>query len=204
MTEIVILAKNTSIGSVKTRLGKSIGMENAARVHESLVLHTVHTALESQIPVAVSLFENHPTALLHELLQLPVRLFPQCTGTLQQKIYQAMQQADRVIAVGVDCPLMTATDLQNAASVEGLIFGVAEDGGYWLVAANSPPQRMFAAIDWSSNRVLHQSLRNAKLLNHWPKLFPTRYDIDTLRDLQRLLFDPLCPPSIKKRFQVYA
>ena len=43
-----------------------------------------------------------------------------------------------------------------------LVFGPAEDGGYWLIAAQKPVKNIFENIDWSTNRVLAQSTNDVK------------------------------------------
>lgn len=91
----------------------------------------------------------------------------------------------KVVVVGSDLP-----DLEPAA-VEGaidaldyadLVLGPAEDGGYYLIAM-SRPLPLFDGIEWSTPRVLAQTLERVRGLR--VRLLEPRRDIDTPDDLRR-------------------
>ena len=55
---LVIMTKEVIAGNVKTRLGYSIGIENAAKVHFELFRYLIDQIRTLDIPVVVSLDQN--------------------------------------------------------------------------------------------------------------------------------------------------
>jgi hypothetical protein len=70
-----------------------------------------------------------------------------------------------------------------------LIFGPAEDGGYYLIGASAPVElALFEGIEWSTETVLAQNQRNAARLGLAvapATALPTLTDIDTQADMAR-------------------
>lgn len=104
----------------------------------------------------------------------------------------------RVTIIGSDIPDLKSTHLNNAFKAlkdSDVVFGPAEDGGYYLCALNKPQQivdvkkhlrEFFCGIRWSTEAVLKQNVDNAVRLglNVAPlNTIPTLQDIDTTRDL---------------------
>ena len=61
--------------------------------------------------------------------------------------------------------------------------------GYYLVGLTSPQPGLFEGIDWSTERVLQQTLDRARALNLRVFCLPYWYDIDTAADLDLLRRD---------------
>ena len=204
MIKVVILLKDAITGQVMTRLGKDIGMDNARKVHEILAINAVDVALSTKLPVELSFSGDLDSPFAQKLGELPVSIYEQIEGTLGAKIHQALRRADRVIAIGIDCPGIIPANLLEAAKKTEIIFAPAADGGYCLVAASSPPIGLFQDIEWSTASVLETSLQHCKNLGLKYSLLPMSYDIDTQADLIRLLKDPSLPSSLQKRLIPYA
>jgi glycosyltransferase A (GT-A) superfamily protein (DUF2064 family) len=102
---------------------------------------------------------------------------------------------DNVILVGSDLPDLPPRFVEAAVSklqarTRDIVLGPALDGGYYLIGMNRLLPAMFQAIDWSSDRVLNQTLAAAAAgglsvdqLDPWP-------DVDTPADLDRLVERP--------------
>lgn len=101
-----------------------------------------------------------------------------------------------VLIVGTDVPSLTQNILQSAINfleTHDVVFGPAEDGGYYLVGlslATTAPSatKLFSNILWSTEVVLEQNIANAQALglsvapiDSLPKLL----DVDTIEDLVR-------------------
>ena len=71
----------------------------------------------------------------------------------------------------------------DALAHSDLVLGPTEDGGYCLVAMNSPQARIFEGIPWSSPRVLTATLAVAEGLS--VELLETLWDVDDATDLAR-------------------
>lgn len=98
---------------------------------------------------------------------------------------------DRAMIVGSDIPDLKAAVMERgfeALENFDVVFGPAEDGGYYLIGlrSNALSNDLFRDIHWSTSSVLRQSCANAVDvgLTVAPKLMlPTLQDIDTKDDL---------------------
>ena len=202
--KIVLIGKDAISGQVKTRLQPDISPAHAAQIYKEIALHICRTALNTGLPVEISFRGNPSGSFAQELQSMGCTLYEQIHHDLGSIIHRALHRADRVVALGMDMPLVTAAEINHAMNKKELIFGPAEDGGYWLIAATKPTQKIFTNIDWSTDRVLAQSIQQCQNNNISFSFAPTHYDIDTFTDLTRLLHDPLLPSSLHNRIHSYA
>jgi glycosyltransferase A (GT-A) superfamily protein (DUF2064 family) len=94
----------------------------------------------------------------------------------------------RVALMGCDIPDAGPQDALAAFRALGIAdaaFGPAADGGYWLVAMSPRrPARPFAAVRWSTENALADTLAN--FAGRRVALLRTLHDVDTAEDLRRL------------------
>lgn len=201
---IVLIGKDAVPGQVKTRLQPELSREQSANLYKDLAIHTCQKALETGIPVEVSFRGDVQSPFAKRLRNLGCSLYPQKHHDLGKVIHQALHRADRVLAMGMDMPLITKQELLEALHRKNVVFGPAEDGGYWLIAASRPKMCIFDCIDWSTERVLKQSVQQCRMNNIHFSFVQTHYDIDTFTDFFRLLHDPLLPTPLYHRIKKYA
>ena len=67
-----------------------------------------------------------------------------------------------------------------------LVLGPAEDGGFYLIGARRFQPRLFAEVEWGSERVLEQTMANARALSFSAAALEPFYDLDRWEDLVRL------------------
>jgi glycosyltransferase A (GT-A) superfamily protein (DUF2064 family) len=67
-----------------------------------------------------------------------------------------------------------------------VVLGPSDDGGYYLIGVKKPHQHLFEQIDWSTERVLNQTIQRATEIGLEVKLLPTGYDVDDGASLRRL------------------
>jgi rSAM/selenodomain-associated transferase 1 len=87
-----------------------------------------------------------------------------------------------------------AADLLAPAE-DRIVLGPSDDGGYYLIGLTKPHREIFEEIDWSTERVLEQTIRRATQIGVEVKLLPTGYDIDDGANLRRLCHELLAQPS---------
>ncbi|TDR52257.1 hypothetical protein DFP85_11337 [Halomonas ventosae] len=190
---LAILAKAPIPGQVKTRLMPALGAEAACRLHERLLRHAVATALAATSPQRITLWTalDHDHPLFQELADRHgIRLRPQPEGDLGERMYQALLAMDTPgVLIGSDCPALTPALLmhcQAALTDADAVFLPVEDGGYALVGVRQADRRLFAAIDWGTNRVMAQTGDRVDELG-WRLACPARlWDVDRPEDLDRL------------------
>jgi glycosyltransferase A (GT-A) superfamily protein (DUF2064 family) len=121
------------------------------------------------------------------------RLSPPLELSAAAELFEALLlDTTRVLAFNSDGPSLPREYLQDALLLlddHELVFGPSTDGGYYLVGLKRPHPQLFTGIQWSTPRVLEDSLAKAGQGNLPVALLPQWYDVDTAEDLKRLLQD---------------
>ena len=134
---------------------------------------------------------------MRDLVGPAIDVIAQRGDDLGERMTHALQDVFRlgyanVVLIGSDLPdlpprLVEAAVSKLQARTTDIVLGPAIDGGYYLIGMNRLFSSMFEAIDWSSDRVLDQTLATAAAeglvvdqLDPWP-------DVDTPADLDRLI-----------------
>lgn len=193
-TRIIIFAKQPIPGYVKTRLMPVLDAQKCAQLSEKLCQHTIDVAVTAGYPIHLFCDPTpEHTFFLRNQRQYDLHLHQQCGENLTQKLQAAFRllftSAQRVIAIGSDCPVMTSTYLQ--AAVDGLehaevVLGPAEDGGYVLIGMRQFYPELFEDIPWSSERVLQVTQERIQSQNLSYLELPILWDVDTSDDFARL------------------
>src|SRR6266480_7572385 len=84
-----------------------------------------------------------------------------------------------------------------STSEDLVVLGPSDDGGYYLIGLENPHRHMFEQIDWSTERVLNQTIRRAIETGLGVKFLPTGYDVDDAANLRRLCNELLLDSSRK-------
>ena len=191
---LAILAKAPLPGRVKTRLIPALGAETAARLHARLLRQTLAVATAATVPHRISLWTalDHAHPLFLELARhYDIELHAQPAGDLGRRMHYALTAMPGPgLVIGSDCAVLTPALLRqcHAALAESdAVCLPAEDGGYALIGAHRPDARLFAAIDWGSERVMAQTRRRVAALG-WRLACPaTVWDVDRPEDVARWL-----------------
>ena len=88
--------------------------------------------------------------------------------------------ARRTVIIGSDSPSLPPAYIDQALELlkeHEVVLGPSTDGGYYLVGQSSPNGAIFVDIDWSTGRVLEQTLD--KVGTRSLGLLPPWYDVDT-------------------------
>jgi glycosyltransferase A (GT-A) superfamily protein (DUF2064 family) len=107
---------------------------------------------------------------------------------LESFIAAALATASKVVVIGTDSPTLPVEYIERAfADLDraDVVLGPAVDGGYYLVGCRRLPP-IFAGIDWSSNRVLAQTIDRLVTPSWSLALLPPWYDVDTPKDWSML------------------
>lgn len=197
-----LFAKVWDAGKVKTRLAKTLGDNAAAQIYfEMLVLHLLRFANTSDQRAVVysPATEESRTrfeGLIGGLKPRPGwELVPQIESDLGTRIsrfieHQFEEGAKRVVVIGSDAPQLTR-DLVDEAfeslKSHDVVFGPSTDGGYYLVGLSMMAQQIFQGIDWSTEKVLQQSLAICESSGLSVAQLETLTDIDNEEDLMQEL-----------------
>jgi glycosyltransferase A (GT-A) superfamily protein (DUF2064 family) len=94
------------------------------------------------------------------------------------------------VIIGTDCPDLNASVIMNAyvyLEDHDIVIGPASDGGYYLLGMKKLHPRLFEKIDWSTGKVLAQTLKICESSNLSTFLLPELSDIDDENDLKKYM-----------------
>jgi hypothetical protein len=96
-----------------------------------------------------------------------------------------------VCLIDSDSPTMPQSALSQAVALlaragDRVVLGGSDDGGYYLIGIKRMHSRLFERIDWSTERVLEQTLERAGEIGLEAALLPTWYDVDDAATLERI------------------
>lgn len=194
---LIIFAKAPCPGQVKTRLGACLGMPQAARIHRLLTLHTLETAsrhLTCPIELWCAPGTEHRffrACRRRHALTLRAQRGKDLGERMAHAFAATLEEGGRAVLIGTDCPLLEGTHLQQAfdSLTQGhdAVLTPAEDGGYVLIGLSRHSPRLFEGIPWGGASVRQDTLLRLENLRwRWREL-DRLWDIDTPRDLHRLL-----------------
>jgi rSAM/selenodomain-associated transferase 2/rSAM/selenodomain-associated transferase 1 len=98
---------------------------------------------------------------------------------------------ESIVVVGSDLPDLPSRLLEQAlaalrAEPDKMVIGPATDGGYYLIGMNRLHRALFEAIEWSTPRVLAQTLETARARDMAVTLLERWSDMDDREDIVRL------------------
>lgn len=188
---LLVFIKNPRPGYVKTRLAADVGDEKALEIYHFLLRKTRDVAL--QVDAERHLYYSDQIEIEDEWPSPPFVKKIQHRGDLGRRMCRAFEEAfesgaNRVAIIGSDCPSLDGTLLSQALEQlehTPVVLGPSTDGGYYLLAMRACYTELFEDIDWSTERVLQQTLARAKAAGLTYALLPALTDIDTLADWEK-------------------
>lgn len=196
---IILFLKDFKAGKVKTRLATGLGDGGALDVYRTLVTDLL-TRLQPLREIVIPYFNEVPApeglpSPIVSLLDLgSVKI--QRGRDLGERMSSAFREVfssgvNRAVLIGSDVPGIDAdllSEFLKALHRYSAAIGPAVDGGYYLIGfrRESFDPSIFRSIDWSTERVLDQTLERARSLGLSCYLGSELRDVDTLEDLDSL------------------
>jgi rSAM/selenodomain-associated transferase 1 len=193
---LIIFAKQPLPGNVKTRLVPPLSPDQAARLYHSM-LSDVLNKTESLETVDRLLFHERGSQADYYFQEFfpSFPIYPQQGIDLGARMEAAFA---RVFAMGYrtaaiigtdspDLPVSVIADAFHILEKDGtdVVFGPAEDGGYYLLAMKRIHSELFHGIPWSTGQVLRESVKKAESAGLRVATLPVWYDVDTVEDMKR-------------------
>lgn len=187
--QLIIFIKNPILGKVKSRLAKEVGEKQALAIYRDLLAKT-RDELNKLKHVNCLLYyadfidgKDEWNAELFEKRQ-------QSSGNLGERMQMAFEEVreGKTVIIGSDCYDLQAKHINQAFSRLDnfdVVIGPANDGGYYLLGMNKNYPQLFEKIDWSTERVLTQTIRQVKSLKLTYCLLEELVDLDTFSDLEQ-------------------
>lgn len=196
---LILFAKAPIPGRVKTRLVKTIGVEQATKLHRAFVGDTLQKAakLADRGFIDVELHTDVETDAW-SLNRVTLRL--QVQGNLGDRMYHALQQAlaqghPQAVIIGSDSPTLPESYLLNLLELpQDVAFGPCDDGGYYAISCRRIALEMFRSVNWSVASTLEETREACQLAGLSTALGQDWFDVDEPEDLDRLRTEGNLPP----------
>jgi rSAM/selenodomain-associated transferase 1 len=206
---LAVMTKAPQAGRVKTRLVPPLTPEEAAELNKCFLRDTaaaISTACSRRpvgdegktaraSPIAVYTPVGAESAYT-DVLPSDFNLLPQRGDKFGERLYLAIEDLfkcgfDSLCLIDSDSPTVPAENFEQAvellgASEDSVVLGPSDDGGYYLIGMKRPHRHLFEQIDWSTERVLKQTMQRATEIGIEVKLLPIGYDVDDDASLRRL------------------
>src|SRR5437667_7107048 len=197
---LAIMTKAPQAGQVKTLLVPPLKPDEAAELNRFFLRDTTTAIANSATGnVACGIAVYTPIgaeSAYADIIPANFRLLPQRGDKFGERLYFAVEDLftcgfESVCLIDSDSPTVPAEHFAEAVelvstSEDRVVLGPSDDGGYYLIGVKKPHGELFEQIDWSTERVLNQTIERAAEIGLEIKLLPTGYDGDDGASLHRL------------------
>jgi rSAM/selenodomain-associated transferase 1 len=187
-----IFGKRPEPGRVKTRLAAEFGPERAAEMHEAMLFDVIGTWDSERVLSPggrrVLVFAPQDAGPWFDA-RVPdaFALQAQAEGDLGRRMREFFagefeDGAERVVLIGCDAPTLDPSVVISAfLCLDGrdVVLGPSTDGGYYLVGCRGAVPPIFEGINWSTPKVLAQTIDRLRDTGLSLAILPPWYDVDT-------------------------
>jgi rSAM/selenodomain-associated transferase 1 len=204
---LALMTKAPRAGNVKTRLVPPLTNEEAAQLNRCFLQDTGaaisvccsgFTGANSG-PIARGVAVYTPVGAesdYADILPADFSLLPQRGENFGERLFFAAEDLfkcgfDSVCLIDSDSPTIPAKNFAKAMELlslpgDHIVLGPCDDGGYYLIGLKQLHQGVFEQIDWSTERVLEQTIRRATQIGVGVHKLPRGLDVDDHAALRRL------------------
>ncbi len=159
---LIIFVRVPELGKVKTRLAHDVGDHKALAIYKALLAHTRKIALSID---ADRYLYYHNAIANDDWSDIDFIKKVQISGDLGDKLKQAFsyvsQRSEKVIVIGSDCAQLQSDHINQSFSKlddHDTVIGPSLDGGYYLLGTKDYQAEIFENIEWSTDKVYHQTI----------------------------------------------
>jgi len=209
---LVIMAKEPGEEKVKTRLEICLAPKERVELYRCFLKDTVEEAILLAKRNSSNLFIAYtPTRaekMFRKMAGENILLISQRGLSFGERLKNVFRDIfalnyNQVVLIGSDSPTLPLGFIKDA--FQGLcdndvIIGPATDGGYYLIGLTKMFPELFEDIDWSTSRVLGQTVTAISKLGLRSNFLPVWYDVDTPEQLNFLEAHLRCLVLAKERY----
>ena len=182
MSTVIVIAKETLPGKVKTRLHPDFSFEDAATVAAAALADTMLTVQSLPATRRILLFDGTTPPPWSEHFDI----VPQSDGGLDERIAAAFDAATgRTVLIGMDTPQLHAEHLRaffSPSTDADAWLGPANDGGWWALGMEQPRGDLIRGVPMSTDITAAAQLVRLRSAGLRVEMLPTLTDIDTVDD----------------------
>jgi uncharacterized protein len=206
---LAVMTKAPQAGQVKTRLVPPLTPSEAAELSKCFLRDTaaaISNATANNDACGIAVYTPIGAELAYTgIFPASFSLLPQRGKKFGERLYLATKDLFKcgfecVCLIDSDSPTIPTENFAQAVKVlqragDRIILGPCDDGGYYLIGLKESHKEFFERIDWSTERVLDQTMQRAAKIDIAVKLLPTGYDVDDAASLRRLCNELLASSS---------
>ncbi len=197
MNALILFVKYPTPGRVKTRLGRTIGMELSARLYRMFAETSFAIADElskNSTRVYVWFAPGGEASAIQSWVGREHFVYAEQRGdSLGDRMRYAFQEtfrqgATNAVILGTDIPELEGSLVAQAFETlqqYHAVLGPSTDGGYYLLGMAAPGHDLFDGVPWSTPEVFPATLRLLEKHHATVAFLPTLSDIDTVEDYIR-------------------
>jgi glycosyltransferase A (GT-A) superfamily protein (DUF2064 family) len=191
VTTLIVIAKETIPGKVKTRLHPPLSYEEAAEVAAAAIQDTLAAASAVDVDRRILYFDGNlfpPGSEDYEVV-------PQGTGDLDVRLAHIFDHCTGpTVLIGMDTPQLDAQVLRDMfarwaaededeatdAGTTDVFFGFANDGGFWTLGMREPDGSLIRGVPMSKDDTGRVQLDRLEAAGLSVSLVPELVDVDTI------------------------
>ena len=185
---LIIFVRNPVPGKVKTRLAKTVGNEQALIIYKELLRYTHEITqtlpCDKYVFYADGITEKDiwENDIYRKLIQTGDDLDARMQSAFEVLFNKGYQN---ICIIGSDCYELTKDIIKKAfeeLQQYAVVIGPTADGGYYLLGLSRMLPPLFYNIEWSTGKVLEQTISACITSNNSHTLLPLLHDIDDEQD----------------------
>ena len=201
-----IMTKAPQPGKVKTRLVPPLTPEDAAELNICFLRDLAGSISQACLSSAQGVGVYTPIgaeSAYENILPKEFFLIPQRGHEFGERLIFAAEDLftvgfESVCLINSDSPTVPPSSFVEAANElakagDRIVLGPSEDGGYYLIGLKKLYKGLFEEIDWSTERVLDQTIQHASKMGVEVHQLPYGFDVDDRAMLQQLCHELLGP-----------
>ncbi|RYH10945.1 TIGR04282 family arsenosugar biosynthesis glycosyltransferase [Tropicimonas sp. IMCC6043] len=186
--QLIVMLKEPRPGRVKTRLGREIGMTDAAWWFRHQAARLIRRLEDPRWQLTLAVSPDH-AGLASRIWPAHLPRHPQGRGDLGARMARIFRNAPPgpVLVIGADIPCIDRDHIARAFAALGdhdAVLGPAPDGGYWLIGlkrVQAAPAGFLENVRWSGDAAMLDTLCSLGPLR--TAHVDTLADVDTAADL---------------------
>lgn len=194
MTDVLyVIAKAPRVGLAKTRLGVSIGHEEAIELYKAFLRDLGARFADAPFSFGWYITPSDAWPEISEQTGETDRLLYQGEGDLtdrQRELFrESTRRGERAVLIGSDAPHLDVETIEEAFRAldhHDLVFLPTHDGGYCLIGMSGPHDNVLEGVEMSTGSELDGIIRRARLSNLSVKFLEPTFDVDEEEDLHHL------------------
>lgn len=183
---LIVFLRTPEADKVKSRIAETLGAPQTLKIYRELISITLSRVIDLDCRIYLYFYPRIDQTYLYDTRFIArIQQGADLGDKMQSALEQVLKTHLKAVLIGTDCPYLTPGILKdsfNRLDQHDLVIGPATDGGYYLIGLRQSYPRLFTGIEWSTDRVLSQTLQAASDLNLSYSLLPELADIDYEED----------------------